>query len=63
MSSCVLDKPSLVTEPVVAVLPHAVEMRLMFSVVAVSKLTVLIEPTYKESCEIKDRSLELLLCD
>ena len=47
MSGGVLDKPSLVTEPVVAVLPHAVEMGLVLSVVAVSKLTILIEPKYK----------------
>jgi hypothetical protein len=36
--------PGLVAEPVVAVLPHAVEMCLMFPVVAVGKLTVLIKP-------------------
>ncbi len=36
--------PGLVAEPVVAVLPHAVEMSLMFPVVAVRKLTVLIKP-------------------
>jgi hypothetical protein len=36
--------PGLVAEPVVAVLPHAVEMSLVFPVVAVGKLTVLIKP-------------------
>jgi hypothetical protein len=36
--------PGLVAEPVVAVLPHAVKMSLMFPVVAVRKLTVLIKP-------------------
>jgi hypothetical protein len=36
--------PGLVAEPVVAVLPHAVEMSLVFPVVAVRKLTVLIKP-------------------
>ena len=39
-----LDKPRLVAEPVVAVLPHAVEVGLVLSVVAVGELTVLIEP-------------------
>ncbi len=36
--------PGLVAEPVVAVLPHAMEMSLVFPVVAVGKLTVLIKP-------------------
>ena len=40
----VLDEPRLVAEPVVAVLPHAVEVGLVLSVVAVGELTVLIEP-------------------
>ena len=39
----VLDEPRLVAEPVVAVLPHAVEVGLMLPVVAVSELTVFIE--------------------
>jgi hypothetical protein len=39
--------PGLVAEPVVAVLPHAVEMSLVFPVVAVRKLTVLIKPATK----------------
>jgi len=41
---CVLHKPSLVTESIVAILPHAVEVGLMLPVVAVRKLTVLVEP-------------------
>ena len=40
----VLDEPGLVAEPVVAVLPHAVEVGLVLPVVAVGELTVLIEP-------------------
>ena len=40
----VLDEPRLVAEPVVAVLPHAVEVGLVLPVVAVGELTVLIEP-------------------
>lgn len=40
----VLDKPGLVTETVVAVLPHAVEVGLMLSVVAIGELTVLVKP-------------------
>ena len=39
----VLDEPRLVAEPVVAVLPHAMEVGLMLPVVAVSELTVFIE--------------------
>ena len=39
----VLDEPRLVAEPVVAVLPHAVEVCLVLAVVTVGKLTVLIE--------------------
>ena len=39
----VLDEPGLVTEPVVTVLPHAVEVCLVFSVVAVGELTIFIE--------------------
>ena len=39
----VLDEPGLVAEPVVTVLPHAVEVCLVFSVVAVGELTIFIE--------------------
>ena len=39
----VLHEPGLVTEPVVAVLPHAVEVGLVLSVVAVRKVTVFVE--------------------
>lgn len=44
VSGGVLDKAGLVTESVVAILPHAVEMGLMLSVVTIGKLTILIEP-------------------
>ena len=40
----VLDEPGLVAEPVVAILPHAMEVGLVLPVVAVGKVTVLIEP-------------------
>ena len=40
----VLDEPGLVAEPVVAILPHAMEVSLVLPVVAVCKVTVLIEP-------------------
>lgn len=40
----VLDEPGLVAEPVVAILPHAMEVSLVLPVVAVGKVTVLIEP-------------------
>ena len=43
MPGGVLHEPGLVTESVVAVLPHAVEMCLMFPVVTVGKLTVFIK--------------------
>ena len=39
----VLDEPGLVAEPVVAVLPHAVEVGLVLSVVAVWELAIFIE--------------------
>ena len=39
----VLHEPGLVTEPVVAVLPHAVEVGLVLAVVTVGKLTVFVE--------------------
>ena len=42
-----LDEARLVTEAIVAVLAHAVEMSLVLAVVAVAKLTVLVEPEYK----------------
>ena len=39
----VLHEPGLVAEPVVAVLPHAVEVGLVLSVVAVREVTVFVE--------------------
>ena len=39
----VLDEPGLVAEPVVAILPHAVEVGLVLPVVAVGELTIFIE--------------------
>ena len=39
----VLDEPGLVAEPVVAVLPHAVEVGLVLPVVAVWELAIFIE--------------------
>lgn len=44
----VLDEPGLVAEPVVAVLPHAVEVGLVLPVVAVGEVTVLIESEQRE---------------
>lgn len=43
VSGRVLDKTSLVAEPVVAVLSHAVEVGLVFSVVAALETAVLVE--------------------
>ena len=39
----VLDEPGLVAEPVVTVLPHAVEVSLVLSVVTIGKVTILIK--------------------
>ena len=39
----VLDEPGLVAEPVVAVLPHAVEVSLVLSVVTIGKVTILVK--------------------
>jgi len=44
MSSSVLDEPGFVTKPIVAILPHAVEMGLVLSVVTITELTILVEP-------------------
>ena len=44
MPGRVLHEPSLVTEPVVAVLPHAVEVGLVLAVVAAREVAVLVEP-------------------
>ena len=43
VSCSVLNKPCFVTEAIVAVLPHAVEVGLVLPVVAVGEVTVLIE--------------------
>ena len=43
MPGGVLHEPGLVAEPVVAVLPHAVEVGLVLPVVTVGKLTVFVE--------------------
>ena len=40
----VLDEPGLVAEPVVGILPHAMEVSLVLPIVAIGKVTVLIEP-------------------
>ena len=40
----VLDEPGLVAESVVAILPHAMEVGLVLPIVAIGKVTVLIEP-------------------
>ena len=40
-----LDKSGFVAESVIAVLPHAVEVRLVLSVVAASKAAILVEPS------------------
>ena len=49
MSGRVLDESGLVAEPVVAILPHAVEVSLMFAIVATRKTAVLIEPMVKQN--------------
>ena len=43
MPGCVLNEPGLVAKPVVAVLPHAVEVGLVLPIVAVGEVTVLVE--------------------
>jgi hypothetical protein len=40
-----LNESCLVAEPIIAVLPHAVEVGLVLPVVAVGELTILVEPT------------------
>ncbi len=39
-----MNLPCLVAESIIAILPHTMEMCLMLSVVAICKLTILIEP-------------------
>ena len=47
VSGRVLDEPGLVAEPVVAVLAHAVEMGLVFAVVAARKAAIFVESATK----------------
>lgn len=47
MSGRVLDEPGLVAEPVVAVLAHAVEMGLVFAVVAAREAAIFVESVKK----------------
>ena len=53
----VLDEPGLVAEPVVTVLPHAVEVCLVLAVVTVGKLTVLIESEIIQQCNYCQRGI------
>ena len=46
----VLHKSGFVAESVIAVLPHAVEVRLVFSIVAAGKATVLVKPIFSRIC-------------
>lgn len=55
MASSMLHKSGLVAKSIIAVFSHAMEMRLVLSVVATTEATVLIEP------EIAERVLALLL--
>ena len=49
---CYLYKSGLVTEPVVAILAHAVEVGLVLAVVAVRELAILVEPVgYKNNTD------------
>ena len=49
VSGGVLDEPGLVTEPVVAVLPHAVEVGLVFAVVATGEAAILVKSVKKQN--------------
>ena len=44
VTGSVLHKSGFVAESVIAVLPHAMEVRLVLSVVAASKAAILVEP-------------------
>ena len=45
MSGRMLHKSGFVAESVIAVLPHAVEVRLVLSVVAATEAAILVEPS------------------
>ena len=58
----VLDEPGLVAEPVVAVLPHAVEVGLVLPVVAVGEVTILVESEHRlKSMSFNVGAREILL--
>ena len=53
----VLDEPGLVAEPVVAVLPHAVEVGLVLPVVAVGEVTIFVESENRMSIYLGKQDL------
>ena len=53
----VLDEPRLVAEPVVAVLPHAVEVGLVLPVVAVGEVTIFVESENRMSIYLGKQDL------
>jgi hypothetical protein len=53
--------PGLVAEAVVAILAHAVEMCLVFTVVAVGELAVLVKPAKRRSFQHQPQFIEIPL--
>ena len=47
-----MSLPCLVAESIIAILPHTMEMCLMLPVVAICKLTILIEPRQVETITV-----------
>ena len=47
MPGCMLNKPCFVTETIITIFSHAMEMSLMLSVIATCESTIFIEPVWK----------------
>ena len=59
MPCCMLHKSSFVAESIIAILPHAVEMSLVLTIIATTETTVLIEPINRcIFCYQKDQIIE-----
>ena len=52
MARCVLHKSRLVAKSVIAVLPHAVEVGLVFPIVAAGKAAIFIKPGIRIGCTL-----------
>ena len=49
MSGGMLNKSCFITKPIIAILPHTVEVRLMLPIVATAETAILVEPKRKSA--------------